>query len=71
MIAIIKEISGGFSTAVINDDMSQPTEKEQHEFMTRYASAVLSPTHITAVAGDITTNITLIKLPSGEEEQVL
>jgi hypothetical protein len=57
MKAIIEEIPGGFSTAVINDDMSKPTEEEQYRFMERYASAVLGLRHITATAGSNVTNI--------------
>lgn len=60
MIAIIKEIPGGFETTVLNDDMTQPTRDEQHAFMTKYASSVLKPVLMTATtgqAGSVLTNL--------------
>ena len=61
MIALIKEVPGGFETTVLNDDMTQPSKEEQHAFMTKYASAVLKPVLMTATAGQadsVVTNLT-------------
>ena len=61
MIAVIKEVSGGFETTVLNDDMTQPTREEQHAFMTKYASSVLKPVLMPATAGQagsVVTNLT-------------
>jgi hypothetical protein len=60
VIAIIKEIPGGFETTVLNDDMTQPSKDEQHAFMTKYASSVIKPVPMTATtgqAGSVVTNL--------------
>jgi hypothetical protein len=42
MFAIVRKTDIGFATQVINDDMTQPTQEEQEEFMNDYARAVMN-----------------------------
>lgn len=69
MIAVIKEIPGGFETTVLNDDMTQPTMDEQHAFLAKYASSVLKPVFMTATAGqevNVVTKMTINHCNEGE-----
>ncbi|MDX9802811.1 MAG: hypothetical protein RBS96_02110 [Dehalococcoidales bacterium] len=69
MIAVIKEIPGGFETTVLNDDMTQPSKDEQHAFMTKYASSVLKPVLMTATAGQDSNVVTKMTVSNcGERE---
>ena len=67
MIALIKEIPGGFETTVLNDDMTQPSKDEQHAFMTKYASSVLKPVLMTATTGSNVTNIIVRRCMEGDD----